>query len=147
MSERTPRTAQTRETQKRNTSWVRPSALPTPEAKNGTEYRWIRTSTLGQSDNKNVSSKFREGWTPVKAEDHPEMQVLPDIDSRFEGNIEVGGLMLCENSTDTIESRKEYHQTLNRQAMESVDNNYMRESDPRMPVLRPERSTRTTFGK
>jgi hypothetical protein len=30
--------------------------------------------------------------------------------------------------------------------MESVDNNYMRENDPRMPVLRPERSTKVTFG-
>jgi hypothetical protein len=30
--------------------------------------------------------------------------------------------------------------------MESVDNNYMRENDPRMPLLRPERSTKVQFG-
>jgi hypothetical protein len=34
-----------------------------------------------------------------------------------------------------------------RQQMDAVDNNYMRQSDPRMPVLRSERSTRTSFGK
>ena len=53
------------------------------------EYRWIRTSALGQSDMTNVSSKFREGWEPVKLEDHPELKILPDVDSKFKGNVEV----------------------------------------------------------
>ena len=30
--------------------------------------------------------------------------------------------------------------------MQAVDNSYMRESDPRMPVLPPDRKTRVTFG-
>ena len=90
--------------------------LPDPEPRDGVEYRWVRTSTLGESDNKNVSSKFREGWTPVKAEDHPELQVLPDIDSRFEGNVEVGGLLLCENSAEYVESRREAHTEMNSQS-------------------------------
>jgi len=30
--------------------------------------------------------------------------------------------------------------------MSAVDNNYLKQSDPRMPVLKPERSTRTSFG-
>jgi hypothetical protein len=68
--------------------------LPDPEPRDGVEYRWVRTSIMGDADNKNVSSKFRNGWTPVKAEDHPELQVIPDHDSRFEGNVEVGGLLL-----------------------------------------------------
>jgi hypothetical protein len=102
---------------------------------------------MGDSDNKNVSSKFREGWTPVRAEDHPELQVLPDIDSRFEGNVEVGGLLLCENSTEYVESRREAHDDMAQSQIQSVDNNYLRQSDPRMPVLNPERSTKTSFGK
>jgi hypothetical protein len=28
-----------------------------------------------------------------------------------------------------------------------VDRSYLRENDPRMPLLNPERSTRTTFGR
>ena len=147
MTNRTSRSTETREESKRKVSWQRPSMLPTPEPRDGVEYRWVRTSTLGQSDNTNVSSKFREGWTPVKAEDHPELQVLPDIDSRFEGNVEVGGLLLCENSTEYVESRREAHDEMNTQQIESVDNNYLRQSDPRMPVLNPERSTKTSFGK
>jgi hypothetical protein len=31
--------------------------------------------------------------------------------------------------------------------MDAVDRNYMKESDSRMPVLAPERSSRTSFGK
>jgi hypothetical protein len=31
--------------------------------------------------------------------------------------------------------------------IDAVDRNFMRENDPRMPVLRPERSTKTSFGK
>jgi len=147
MSDRTPRSNTSRETEGRKKTWQRPTMLPTPEPREGVEYRWIRTTMMGDSDNKNVSSKFREGWTPVKAEDHPELQVLPDIDSRFEGNVEVGGLLLCENSTDYVESRREAHDEMAHSQIQSVDNNYLRQSDPRMPVLNPERSTKTSFGK
>tara|TARA_B100001248_G_scaffold40293_1_gene25738 strand:- start:6079 stop:6522 length:444 start_codon:yes stop_codon:yes gene_type:complete len=147
MSDRTPRSNKSRDNEARKKTWQRPTMLPTPEPRDGVEYRWVRTSTLGQADNTNVSSKFREGWTPVKAEDHPELQVLPDIDSRFEGNVEVGGLLLCENSTEFAESRRDAHDEMNAQQIESVDNNYLRQSDPRMPVLQPERSTKTSFGK
>lgn len=78
-------------------------------------------------------------------EDHPELQVMSDIDSRFEGNIEVGGLLLCKNTQENVEARQEYLQDVNDRQMESVDNSYLRESDP-MPVLKPERSTKVSFG-
>lgn len=147
MADRTPREMQTREKTERKKSWTRPSALPTPEPKDGLHYRWIRTSMLGNSDNPNVSRRFREGYTPVKAADHPEMQLLSDVDSRFPDNIEVGGLMLCAIDKDIAEDRSEQQLDASRQQMDAVDNNYMRQSDPRMPVLRSERSTRTSFGK
>lgn len=147
MSNRTPRKNETRENETRKKSWTRPTMLPIPESREGVEYRWIRTATLGQSDNTNVSSKFREGWTPVKASDHPELQIMPDIDSRFEGNVEVGGLLLCENSTEYVQSRREAHDDMNAQQIDSVDNSYLRQSDSRMPLLQPERSTKTSFGK
>ena len=147
MVDRTPRENQTREKAERKKSWTRPSALPTPEPRDGLHYRWIRTSMLGASDNPNVSRRFREGYTPVKAADHPEMQLLSDVDSRFPDNIEVGGLMLCAIDKDIAEDRSEQQLDASRQQMDAVDNNYMRQSDPRMPVLRPERNTRTSFGK
>jgi len=121
--------------------------LPAPEPRNGIEYRWIRTSTLGQSDNTNVSSKFREGWTPVRKEDHPNLQVVSDIDSRFTDNIEVGGLLLCQNDTENVQARRDAQLRQAENQMDAVDNSYLRNSDPRMPVLKPERSTRNSFGK
>ena len=147
MVNRTPRDLETREKTERKKSWTRPSALPTPEPRDGLHFRWIRTSMLGQSDNPNVSRRFREGYQPVKAADHPEMQLLSDVDSRFPDNIEVGGLMLCAIDKDIAEDRSEQQLDVARQQMDAVDNNFMKQSDPRMPVLRSERSTRTSFGK
>jgi hypothetical protein len=146
MSTRAPRESQTREKTERKKSWAPASRVPEPLKSDQYAYRWIRTSSLGQADNTNVSAKFREGWEPVRAEDHPELNVMSDIDSRFEGNVEVGGLLLCKNDKENTEARKEYYNEMAQRQMESVDNNYMRENDPRMPLLRPERSTKVSFG-
>ena len=147
MSDRTPRTTETREKTERRKGWTRPSVLPTPDPREGLTFRWVRTSTLGNSDNTNVSSRFRQGYTPVKAKDFPELQVVSDFDSRFKDNIEVGGLLLCSIPTEIVEERIEGQLEMARNAEEAVDRNFMRENDSRMPVLRPERSTRTSFGK
>ena len=144
MTNRTSRQNQDREATKRKVSWERPSMLPTPEPREGIVYRWIRTSTLGQTDNTNVSSRFRDGWTPVRREDHPNLQVVSDIDSRFQDNIEVGGLLLCQNSAEKVQARVDKQLEMARDQMAAVDNSYLRQSDPRMPVLNPERSTRTS---
>ena len=144
MSNRKPRTNETRETETRTKTWERPTLLPTPEPREGVEFRWIRTSSMGQSDTPNVSAKFREGWQPVRSKDHPELKVMSDIDSRWKDNIEVGGLLLCSNATEKVKSRKKAHKEMSTRQIESVDNSYLRNNDPRMPILRPERSTRTT---
>jgi len=146
--ERTPWSHDTREdTAREDDSWIPSSILPTPDPRDGWVFRWIRTSVMGQSDNPNVSKKFRDGWIPVKSEDHPELKTLSDIDSQFVGNIEQGGLLLCKAPAEKMALRTKHYQEVAKQQMESVDSNYMRENDPRMPLLRPEKSTRTTFGK
>jgi|TARA_B100001059_G_C17799511_1_gene565252 hypothetical protein len=147
MTDRTPRTTETREKTVRKKGWSRPSSLPTPEPRDGLHFRWIRTATLGNSDNTNVSARFREGYTPVKASDVPELTVVSDIDSRFKDNVEVGGLLLCSIPAEIAEERVEVQLEQAQHAQDAVDRNFMRENDPRMPVLNPERSTRTSFGK
>ena len=146
--QRKKRDAESREVEQRpSDSWMPASVLPTPDPEDGWVFRWIRTSTLGHADNTNVSQKFREGWIPVKSEDKPELNVMSDINSRFEGNIEIGGLLLCKAPEDKVQQREEYFQNMAESQMESVDNNFLKQNDPRMPVLKPERSTRTTFGR
>jgi len=147
MANRTPRTVETRENATRQRSWQRQSMLPTPEPRDGLKFRWVRTSALGQADMTNVSRRFREGYVPVKATEFPELKIMSDLESRFPENIEVGGLLLCSIPADVAEDRT-YGQVEEAQTqMDAVDRNFLRESDPRMPVLRPERSSRTTFGK
>ena len=47
---------------------------------------------------------------------------------------------------DQMQARDKAHRSLAAAQVDAVDNNYLRESDPRMPKLRPERSSRVTFG-
>jgi hypothetical protein len=140
---RTPKA--TREAEQRDT-WRPPSLLPVPLAQAGYKFRWIRTSSYGQQDLKNVSSRMREGWVPVKAEDHPELEIIGDKDTQFPGSVEVGGLLLCKSSVENVAARTRYYEQRAADQMETVENNYLRQNDPRMPLSRPERKTRTTFG-
>lgn len=147
MVDRTPREQKTREASTRKKTWVRPSALPTPNPKDGVKFRWVRTSTIGNADTTNVSSRFREGYVPVKAADHPELQLMTDQDSRFPDGVEVGGLLLCAIDEEISDDRVAQQSDMTQKQMDAVDNSYLRNSDPRMPVLRPERSSRTSFGE
>ena len=102
---------------------------------------------MNSTDNTNVSSKFRQGWEPVRAEEHPEITVLRDHKSDFKDNIEVGGLLLCKAPEEVMTERDAYYRETAQNQMVSVENNFMRENDPRMPLSKPEISTRVTFGK
>jgi hypothetical protein len=65
---------------------------------------------------------------------------------KFADNIVIGGLMLCKAPTEMIQERTEWFENQTRAQMQSVDNNLMRQSDPRMPLFN-ERKTQVTFGK
>jgi hypothetical protein len=143
---RAKREHESREVNARPDTWTPPSVLPTPDPQDGYVFRWIRTSMRGESDNTNVSRKYREGWEPVRLEDHPELRLIPDIDTRFDGAAVVGGLMLCKNSAEKMKQRQEYINKVNQEQMDAVDQSFMREQDARMPLLPPERRTRVSFG-
>ena len=141
------RELETRETEmKPVATWAPPELLPQPNERPGWVHRYVRTSTLGTVDPMNVSSKRREGFEPVKAEDYPELMAHASIDGQFKGSIEIGGLVLCRAPAEFMQQREAHFEKLANQQMESVDNTYMRENDPRMPLFK-ERSTKVTFGK
>ncbi len=144
-TERKPRETETRASVEREKSWEPPQVLPDPTPQNGYVFRWIRTSLMGNADNVNTSKRFREGWEPVRAEDHPELMLETDRDSKFSGNIEVGGLLLCKTSKENVDARNKYYADMSQRQIDSVDHNYMRESDPRMPKLNESR-TSVSFG-
>jgi hypothetical protein len=135
----------TRETAVRKKAWTPPEVLPSPNPEEGYAFRWIRVSSLGQVDATNLSSKIREGWTPAKSKDHPEITLVAIEHERFKDNIVIGGLMLCKAPDEMVAERNEHYDKQANAQMASVDNNLMRESDPRMPMFN-ERQTKVTFG-
>lgn len=145
-TERTPRALDTRTNMERPTKWAPPQLLPDPSPEAGYAFRWIRLSTLGAQDAINVSSKLREGWEPVKASDHPELMLSSGGQNRFPDSVEVGGLLLCKTPIEFVEQRDAHFRQMANSQMESVDNNFMRENDPRMPLFK-ERQTKVSFGK
>ena len=144
---RSKRDLDTRASAARPTKWAPPQLLPDPSPEPGYAFRWIRISTLNNADPLNISAKLREGWEPVKASDHPEIRLFGStVNSQFADAIEVGGLLLCKTPAEFVDQREAYYRNQAESQMQSVDNSYMRENDPRMPLFK-ERSTKVTFGK
>ena len=142
---RLSREVESRSVAARPTAWRPPETLPSPDVRPGWTHRWIRTSTLGTADPSNISSKLREGYEPCKAEDYPELMMHATTEGRFKGNIEVGGLLLCRIPSEFLKQRSAYYANQNKAQMDSVDNNFLRESDPRMPLF-SEKKSKVTFG-
>jgi len=143
---RVGRESETRETTQRPARWVQPTGLPTPQPEEGYAFRWVRTALLGQFDPTNTSAKFREGWEPVKAESQPQMHAFSDPNSRFKGNIEIGGLLLCKIPREFMEQRAAFYQKASDAQEKAVDNNFMQTNDARMPLF-SERKSGVTFGR
>jgi hypothetical protein len=66
--------------------------------------------------------------------------------AKFPDSVEVGGLLLCKTPVEFTDQRNEYYRKQSEAQMASVDNTYMRENDPRMPMFKERKST-VTFGK
>ena len=145
MAETIDRITRDLKTREKNTRYVYTpaSALPDPTPEPGIAYRWIATHVLGEAQNTNVSTKMREGWEPVKAVDHPELMLEGNAKT---GNVELGGLMLCKMPTERAQARDEYYAKQAQAQMDSVDNSFMRNNDPRMPLFADRKSTTSRGG-
>lgn len=143
---RTPREVATRTQAERPKQWQPPELLPEPDKQAGFSYRWIRVSTNGQADPRNLSAKIREGWEPVRIEEQPKFGLLVDPGSRFKDNIEIGGLLLCKTPVEFTQQRNAHYQQLTDSQTRAVDNSFMRQNDPRMPLFNERKST-VSFGK
>ena len=148
VTDRNSRSAETRDSQTRRTPWKPPSMLDAPEAPPGYQFRWIREATRGIDDKSNMSKRIREGYEPVRAEDYPDFEA-PTVDSGSnKGVIGVGGLILAKVPVETADERTVYFSNQAKTAMDGVDQNYMRESDARMPIKDSDiqRTSKVAFG-
>jgi len=113
------------------------SALPDPTPEPGYGFRYVMTHVLGIADHTRMSRMRRDGWEPVKAVDHPELMIAGNA----EGNVEIGGLILCKNSIENIRAYDEYYLKQSQDQMDSVDNSFMKDNDPRMRKFAERTST------
>ena len=143
---RLDRELESRALHERPKQWMPPELLPEPDRQPGYGYRWIRISTLNQADPRNISTKLREGWEPVKLEEQPKFLLLVSGEGRFKDHIEIGGLLLCKTPLEFIQQRNEHYAKQTQAQTEAVDNNLMRQSDARMPIFKESKSS-TSFGK
>jgi hypothetical protein len=143
--DRTPRTADTRATESRRKPWAPPSVLDAPPAPEGYKHRWIRASIRGEEDKGNVFNRLRQGYEPVRAEEHPDYQAPTIDDGKHAGVIGNGGLILTRVPVETAHERTEFYGNRTREQMAAVDQDLMKEQHPSMPINQ-QRQSRVSFG-
>ena len=142
----TSRANQTRSKSERPKVWVPPSSLDAPPAPDGIRYRWIRAEVQGFQDTTNITSRQREGYELVRAEEVENASDYPVLDEgRYKGVIGVGGLLLAKVPIEIAKQRQEYMTKRHEERSEAVSNDLMKEQDSRMPI-NVERQSRVTFG-
>ena len=151
MSEETRKESESREDETREEEtarkpWAPPQMLETPEPPEGYHYRWIRAEYVGQEDRKNVMSRTREGYELVKSDEIGDFELPSMDDGKHAGVVAVGGLLLAKVPIETRDERNSYFKNRADNQMKAVDNDLMRESNPSMPILKPERQSKVTFG-
>jgi hypothetical protein len=146
MADRSSRETQSRERTERKMEWNPGSALSAPEPPLGYKHRWIRESVMEFDDKTNVHKKRQEGWDLVRAEEYPDY-VGPVVDEgRNAGVIGVGGLVLARIPVELVNQRNQHYQGVTQQQMDAVDRDWMRENNPAMPKLAPQRKSSVSFG-
>jgi len=144
--DRTPRSETTKTKTARVQTWKPPSTLDAPPPPEGYAHRWVRVETNGFDDRKNLSARLREGFELVRAEEYPSWDLPTIQDGKHAGVIAVGGLVLARIPTDIARQRTAYYQSQTRDQVDAVNNDLMREQHPSMPISKPERQSRVTFG-
>lgn len=145
MTDRSPRESATRDNESRRKPWAPPSVLDAPIAPEGYKHRWVRSSIRGEEDNGNVFNRIRQGYEPVRADEHPGYQAPTIEDGKHAGVIGNGGLILTRVPIETVQERTAYYGGRTREQMEAVDQDLMKEQHPSMPINQ-QRQSRVSFG-
>lgn len=144
---RTVRADETRTKTERVKVWRPPSTLDAPPPPEGYGHRWLRMETNGLDDRKNLAARLREGYELVRADEYPDRDDLPTIqDGKHAGVIAVGGLVLARIPLELVRQRDAYYRGVTGDQLAAVDNDLMRENNPTMPIQKPERQSRVSFG-
>jgi hypothetical protein len=143
--DRNSRTSETRESESRRKPWAPPSVLDAPPPPEGYKHRWVRSAIRGEEDKGNVFNRLRQGYEPVRADEHPGYQAPTVEDGKHAGIIGNGGLILTRVPVETAQERTAYYGGRTREQMDAVDQDLMKEQHPSMPINQS-RQSRVSFG-
>lgn len=145
---KTTRHAETRDLQARKTVWSPPRQLDAPVPPEGFKYRWLRAELQGQADDKNITSRLREGYELVRQDElsaEDKMKYPAMSEGKYKGTIGVGGLLLAKIPLEMAKSRNEYFQKKSKEVQEAIDNEVLKDEHPSMPMSST-RNSKVTFG-
>ena len=91
-------------------------------------------------------SRLREGFELVRAEEIGDFELPSILDGKHAGVVGVGGLLLAKIPLETREERNSYYQSRSKTMQEAIDNDLLKESDARSPIMSPRRTSSVTFG-
>ena len=145
---KTTRHAETRDIEARKTVWSPPRQLDAPEPPEGVKYRWRRESIQGRPDDKNITSRLREGYELVREDElsaEDKMKYPSLAEGKYKGVIGVGGLLLAKIPLELAKQRNEYFERKSQETQEAIDNEVLKDEHPSMPITK-NRSSKVTFG-
>lgn len=121
---RPARQLETRESQSRNYTYRPPSSLPDVIESPEWAFRWIATVVAGSPDVANVHKRMADQWEPVPfdAKDKvlKQADAFPTIARNTDGNIVIGGLMLCRMPKERANARDKYYRDLTARQIQGV---------------------------
>lgn len=145
--DRKDREDETRETTMRVKAWKQPGEMPEIKKQPGYFYKWVRVSFGEKPDTRNLVSHRTQGFEAVRIEEQKHLiDLIADSSSRFKDNVEYDGLLLMKQPIELRKQRNAHYAKQNDAQMASVDSNFMKESDSRMPLFKEARS-KVSFGK
>ena len=146
--DKAPRAVKTRDVEARKTVWSPPRQLDTPEPPEGFKYRWLRAEVRGMPDDKNITSRLREGYELVREDElsaEDKMKYPAMAEGKYKGVIGVGGLLLAKIPLEMAKARNDYFYKKSKEAQEAIDNEVLKDEHPSMPISK-NRSSKVTFG-
>lgn len=143
-----PRESLSRETKERKKVWKprnRQQHLIAPE---GYKYRYVRRQVKGLGeDTENILGRMEEGYIPVTPDEIKgqveNVRVLEE--GKIAGTVVAGDSILMKIPQELADQRTEYYRQKVKQMEKAIDNDLMKENNPKMPISKS-RNTRVEVG-
>lgn len=134
--ERMSRASNSREAMKRKGGYRPPSLLPLPPPEPGWAFRYIRKSSMGELDPRNMSRRAHDGFVLCRPQDYPDLVRSSDLKNEAKDHIECGGLVLAKIPIEAKEEREQYYREMDRRQMQKVDSDYFNLQDRGVETFR-----------